>query len=102
MSTTGRRCPPNLAGYPHGQGSASTRRVENGAARLRVAHRSVSVDELPNRRDLASQLVVDGGQSSDLVAGMEDGRVIAAAELGADPKERDVGFLAHEEHRDLA
>jgi hypothetical protein len=48
---------------------------------------SVGVDQLANRRDLPAQLVVAGGLPGDLVARMEDRRVVAVAELGADPEQ---------------
>ncbi len=47
---------------------------------------SVGVDQLPDRRDLASQLVVDRDFAGDLVAGVEDRGVVPAAELGTDPE----------------
>jgi hypothetical protein len=57
--------------------------------------RLVRVDQLADRGDLAPQLIVDGRLAGDLVAGMEDGRVVPATQLGADPQQRDVGLLAH-------
>ena len=68
----------------------------------RPAGASVGVDQLADGRDVAAQLVVDGDLAVDLVAGVEDRGVVAAAQLGADPEERDVRLLAHQEHRDLA
>ena len=44
------------------------------------------VDELADRGDLSSKLVVGGDFARDLVAGVQDGRMIATAELGADPQ----------------
>src|SRR5215213_9184376 len=64
--------------------------------------RSVGVDELPNRGDLPAQLVVAGRLASDLVAGVQHRGMVAPTQLGADAQERDVGLLAHQEHRDLA
>ena len=53
-----------------------------GSAEARPA--LVGVDQLADGGDLAAQLVVDGDLAGDLVAGVEDGGVVAPAELGAD------------------
>src|SRR3954454_19862916 len=63
---------------------------------------SVGVDQLPDGRDLTAELVVDRDLAVDLVARVEHRRVVATAEFCADPQERHVGLLAHQEHRDLA
>ena len=47
---------------------------------------SVGVDQLANGCDLAAKLVVDGGFAGDLVAGVEDGRVVAPSQLSTDPE----------------
>ena len=47
---------------------------------------SVGVDQLADGCDLAAKLVVDGGFAGDLVAGMEDGRVVAPSQLSTDPE----------------
>src|SRR5919206_4006022 len=63
---------------------------------------SVGVNELPDGRYLASEFVVDGRFTGDLVARVENRGMVAPAELCADSKQRYVRLLAHEEHRDLA
>src|SRR5688500_13125042 len=62
---------------------------------------SVGVDQLANRRDLASQLVIARRFPGDLVAGVQDRGVVPVAEPRADAQQRDDGFLAHQEQRDL-
>ena len=107
---TDRSCPHRgtlfhrIGAVIHSQGGRTvSRRTSRRGRRARHAEGgSVRVDELADRGDLAPQLVVDGRLAVDLVAGMEDRRVVATAELGADPEERHVGLLAHQEHRDLA
>src|SRR5439155_21625912 len=81
-------------GFHHWTGIWWTTRASSGA--------SVGVDQLADRRDLPPQLVVACRLPGDLVAGVEHRGVVAPAELRADAQERDVGLLAHEEHRDLA
>src|SRR5438132_12253405 len=63
--------------------------------------RLVRVDQLADRRDLPPELVVDLHFARDLAAGVEDRGVVPPSELGADPQQRCVRLLAHEEHRDL-
>jgi hypothetical protein len=48
---------------------------------------SVGVDQLADGGDLTAELVVDSGFAGDLVAGMENGRMVAPAQLGPDPEE---------------
>src|SRR5438045_4795469 len=89
----------------HNAGPFSTDSGHLSTAAGRSAARtasSVGVDQLPDRRDLTPELVVDRDLAVDLVARVEHGRVIATAEFGTDPQERDVRLLAHQEHRDLA
>src|SRR5918996_5578860 len=68
----------------------------------RPARASLGVDHLPHRADLAPHLVVLMELAGDLVVGVEHGRVIAPAQLGADAQQADVGLLSDQEHRDLA
>src|SRR6476646_3411943 len=101
MSTSAGGFPPESCPYPQRWAVRGPIRARRGRRR-RTATRSVGVDQLPDRGDLAAQLVVDGDLTIDLVAGVQDGRVVTSAELGPDPQQRDVGLLAHQEHRDLA
>src|SRR6185369_7180800 len=102
--------PPCRTGLSRNKPPLTNRRRGSGPPDLpRLPHtraarppRSVGVDQLADRRDLAAKLVVAGRFAGDLVAGVEDRRVVPTAELRADPEERHVGLLAHEEHRDLA
>ena len=48
---------------------------------------SVGVDQLANRGDVAAHLVVEGRLPVDLVVRVEDGGVVPASELGADPQQ---------------
>src|SRR6185436_20032485 len=82
------------------QSSGRERRFPSRVPRRRAA--LVGVDQLPDGRDLAAQLVVDGDLAVDLLAGMQDRGMVTPAELGTDPEQRDVRLLAHQEHRDLA
>src|SRR6187200_1098112 len=80
--------PPESAGYVHRRAwfSTDSRWLSTGrgpgmgfAAGPRRC--SVGVDQLADRGDLAAQLVVDRHLAVDLVAGMQDRRMVAAAEL---------------------
>src|SRR5215218_2760724 len=79
-----------------------TRRAWPRNVRAMSRSRSVGVDQLPDGGDLTPELVVDGDLARDLVAGVQDRRVIPAAKLGTDPEERDIRLFTHQEHRDLA
>src|SRR4051812_49277249 len=68
----------SLAVMPQALASADER-VSIGDERV-----SIGVDELPDGGDLAPELVIRGDLAVDLVAGVEDRRVVAAAELGTD------------------
>jgi hypothetical protein len=63
---------------------------------------SVRVEQLAKRSDVAAEIVVLGHLSLDLLAAMEDRRVVTTAESLADPHEGGLGFFAHEVHRDLS
>src|ERR1035437_544198 len=64
--------------------------------------RLVGVDQLADRRQLPPQLVVDAHLAVDLVASMEDGRVISSTQLRSDTQQGHIRLLAHQEHGDLA
>src|SRR4029077_8170488 len=85
FSTTGHGYPPESAGYP----------------RWPSRFASLGVDHLPHRVDLAAHLVVLAELARDLVAGVQHGRMVAAAQLRTDAKQRDVGLLPDQVHRDL-
>ena len=61
-------------------------RPDAGSRGIVGATPSVGVDQLADGCDLAAKLVVDGGFAGDLVAGMEDGRVVAPSQLSTDPE----------------
>ena len=94
MSTVTGRCPRIRAGCPHGHDSGIptlrqriTSAYQCSAARARIRRPSIGVDQLPYRGDLAPQLVVHGRLAGDLVARVEDRRMIAPAQLRADPEQ---------------
>src|SRR5437764_11137529 len=62
----------------------------------------LGVEELAERVDVAPEVVVLAHLALDLLAAVEDGRVVAAAEGFTDAEQRRLGLLAHEVHRDLA
>src|SRR6266545_6653837 len=62
----------------------------------------VRVQHLAEGPDVPAEVVVLGHLALDLLAAVEDGGVVAAAESLADTHERRLGLLAHEVHRDLA
>src|SRR5581483_4953702 len=71
-------------------------------ARLAVTEPLVRVQHLPHGTDVAPEIVVLGHLPLDLLAAVEHGRVVPAAQGFADTQERRLGLLAHEVHRDLA
>src|SRR3954447_24942690 len=82
LSTTGRRCPRIRAGCPQKRvpEPVQVRTAEEVQSRedwvaerpaTPTTRRSVGVDQLADRGDLAAQLVVDGALAGDLVAGVE-------------------------------
>ena len=111
LSTTDGGFPPDSRPYPRPSPVAlatgchrAVRPPPPAASRERrtaISGASVGVDELSDRGELSPQLLVRGGLAAYLVAGVDHRGVVPPAELGADPEERDVGLLAHEEHRDL-
>src|SRR5260221_3426925 len=63
---------------------------------------SLRVERFPEGVDIAAEIVVLAHLALDLLAAVEDGRMVAAAEGLADPEKRRLGLFAHQVHRDLA
>src|SRR2546423_9458725 len=99
MSTNRRSYPHGETSYPH------FRTAQDGRARsLRgvTGAGSVRVEELAKGPDVPPEIVVLGHLPLDLLAAVQHGRVIAAAERLTDSHEWSLGLFAHQVHRDLA
>lgn len=76
---------PRSARYPQPMTMPAHRPTSSPGRAPDAGSRLLGVDQLADRRDLAAELVVVRDLARDLVARMEDGGVVAIAELGADP-----------------
>src|SRR5690349_11069900 len=72
--------------------SSSTRCSVSGAPTAGL----LRVDDLAHRSQLAAQVLVLLHLAIDLLAGVEHGGVVAAAQLGADAQERHLGLGTHQ------
>ena len=66
------------------------------------AKQLVGVQHLPQRSDVAPEVVVLRHLALDLFAAVQHGQVVAPTQRLADPEQRSFGLLAHQVHRYLS
>src|SRR5690348_10265402 len=89
LSTNGGAYPQQRGSYPH-LGSGRSGRENWRFSGL------VGIEHLAECPDVAPEVVVLRHLALDLLAAMQDGRVVTTTERLADPQQRRLGLLAHE------